>query len=249
MSYKSKKNTTNTHSNSNSKTKPLNNNYPKNFLHKFPIDVTTQTSHKSHASSKPVPHSRCTINRKTQLPSQTQESLQHSTWQKRNPISNIKATAPYNEFNSFYSESSTDEIFNELTMILKSESQLDIITHPTDYKIRGRKFIKNIQCEFQIQMFYTTSKHKQYPNHILVEFQRRNGDGFVYQKFLNNIFIELQKTKIIKFTQFNVHSNGLSAQPITMDEQDEKTMQNDSRKMQLQMDYNTLKMLLNALFN
>eukprot|EP01083_Nonionella_stella_P204228 744676_1 len=232
MSHRSKNNRKNWHknkqtytNNNNRKTKNNNSNTNKN---------TNDTNNKnnqiscdrSHASSMPIPHSRRILNkREGHLSSETQSSLEHSTWnrpQKRDGIENLKLGSPYNEYNSFFSESSPDQIFNELTLILKSEENLDINIHPTGYKIRGRKFIENIMCEFQIEMFFTTSQHKLYPNHILVEFQRRNGDGFVFQQFLNNIFTELQKTKIVKFSRFNTNSNCiLSPQPIQIHQNDE----------------------------
>jgi len=162
------------------------------------------------SSAMPVPSSRARRARRSGAHAkQTQQSMENSTWNqnKRNKIEDLKVGAPYDEWNSFFSQCSCDEILQELTLALKSQPNLDINVHPSGYKIRGRKFIDNFMIEFQIEMFYTTNKHKKYPNHILVEFQRRNGDGFVFQQFLHSIFKELQSTNLVSFSKFPINTS------------------------------------------
>lgn len=162
-------------------------------------------------SALPVPASKTRKSRKTgQQSRQIKDSIVDSTYNQtkfKNKIEDLKDGAPYNECNSFFSQCSCDEILRELTLALKSQPDLDINIHPSGYKIRGRKFINSFMIEFQIEMFYTTNKHKNYPNHILVEFQRRNGDGFVFQQFLHSIFKELQNTNLVTFSKFPVTAN------------------------------------------
>ena len=182
-------------------------------------------------SAMPIPSSRRNRARRSGLQSsQIQSSIEDSTWGqvRRDRIEDLKIGAPYNEWNSFFSSCSCDQIFQELTLALKSQQHMDINIHPSGYKIRGRKFINNTMCEFQIEMFYTTSKHKQYPNHILVEFQRRNGDGFVFQQFLHSIFKELQNTNLVSFSKFPITNNCyLSPKPLTSKRNDDNNNNDD----------------------
>eukprot|EP01083_Nonionella_stella_P064949 169778_1 len=207
-----------------------------------------------HGSAMPVPHSRSSIRRERGvLSEQIKSSMEASTYQRvqRDPIQHLRVGAPYNEYHSFFSTSSPDEILNELTLIFKSQpDDLDVNIHPTGYKIRGRKFINNIMCEFQVEMFYVTSKHNQYPNHILVEFQRRNGDGLVFQQFLNSIFTELNKTQIIKFTKFPTTRCDLSPKPLVTPlhgcEEEKKEYKSSQSEP---IDSDTLEILIAALFD
>ena len=154
-------------------------------------------------------------------------------------------------------------MFNELTLALKSQSDLDLEVHRSCYKIRGRQFIQNTMCEFQIELFRTTANHPTFPRHILVEFQRRNGDGFVFQQFLHSMFVELRKTKIIAHSQFPDHSTTVD----TVDDEEaeqkldsvltvHKTADHEhtdrgmsGHGVPLQIDDRTLEMLLGALFD
>jgi len=215
-----KKNTRNKHYHQQTNNSNNNNNSQQNRNRNRNRSNRSNDEQKQHGSILPVPHSRRTRNRQTRLLSQQiQSSIEDSTYRKnkkRDRIDDLKPDAPYNAFNSFFSQCSCDEIFNELTLALKCEENIDIDIHPSGYKIRGRKFINNIMCEFQIEMFYTTNKHQKWPNHILVEFQRRNGDGFVFQQFLHSIFKELRKTDIITFSKFpNTAYCHLSPKPLT----------------------------------
>jgi len=201
-------------------------------------------------------------------------SMADSTYRrtKRTPIDDLKPNAPYNEQTSFFSQCAVDEIFNELCMALKSEADLDLDIHRSCFKIRGRKFIENTMCEFQIEVFRTTSSHPTFPHHVLVEFQRRNGDGFVFQRFLHSIFTELRKTKIIAHSKF---PNTTSSSSLMMndgndgndsnDSVDDENAQNVEEQKQaiwtqngngsgsvsgcMQIDDRTLEMLLGALFD
>jgi len=180
---------------------------------------------------------------------------------KRTPIDDLKPNAPYNEQTSFFSQCAVDEIFNELVMALKSESDLDLDVHRSCYKIRGRKFIQNRMCEFQIEVFRTTPSHPTFPRHVLVEFQRRNGDGFVFQQFLHSMFGELRKTKIIAHSKFPnpassmlLNDGNVSVDDDDEDEDDEEQkqaicVQNVGGSGCLQIDDRTLETLLGALFD
>eukprot|EP00488_Nonionellina_sp_1-RS-2012_P001958 TRINITY_DN343_c0_g1_i2.p1 TRINITY_DN343_c0_g1~~TRINITY_DN343_c0_g1_i2.p1 ORF type:complete len:182 (-),score=39.01 TRINITY_DN343_c0_g1_i2:235-780(-) len=106
-------------------------------------------------------------------------------------------------------------------------------------------------------MFYVTNKHKQYANHILVEFQRRNGDGFVFGQFLNSIFNELSKTQIIQVSKFKepitIYPKPLIAPQTArkraeLKEEKEQKAQ-EKEKEGKQIDYDTLKVVISALFD
>mmetsp|Transcript_50981 Transcript_50981/g.81194 ORF Transcript_50981/g.81194 Transcript_50981/m.81194 type:complete len:427 (+) Transcript_50981:114-1394(+) len=236
--------------------------------------------HHRHGSAMSVPSSRRNVARRTGVHSQQiKSSMEASTWNqtpRRGKIENLKFGAPYNAWNSFFSESSCDEILHELMLALKCQTDLDINVHATGYKIRGRKFAHNMMCEFQIEMFYTSQQHPTYPRHILVEFQRKNGDGFVFQQFVHEIFTELRKTKLIKGTKYppgdTCHLSPVPLQqPQTVhddldnDDQREELKENDTHSTSTahvqhttathsahasreRIDDSTLKMLIHALF-
>eukprot|EP01084_Bolivina_argentea_P030939 57287_1 len=157
-----------------------------------------------HGSALPIPGSKTKRNRQRgHLTKEIKKAFEADSFPtKREKIRDLTNDAPFDEWNSFYSQASEYEIFNNLNMSLKSQKYIDVEIHETDYKIRGRKFINNIMCEFQIEMFSTTNNHPKYPNHILVEFQRRNGDGFVFQQFLSSVFTDLRQAKIIAFSKY-----------------------------------------------
>ena len=73
-------------------------------------------------SAMPIPSSRRNRARRSGVQSQQiQQSIEDSTWNqtKRDRIEDLTVEAPYNEWNSFFSQCSCDEIFQELTLALK----------------------------------------------------------------------------------------------------------------------------------
>jgi len=203
-----------------------------------------------------VPQSRRRSNRQRGvLSKQMRASLADSTYgrSKRSPIDTLKPNAPFNAATSFLSQSPCDEIFNELVLALKCEADLDVDIHRNCYKIRGRKFLQNQMCEFQIELFRTTSAHQSFPDHIVVEFQRRNGDGFVFQRFMESMFCELRKTKIIAHSEFpaaapSTHSAAKSPHALSPGH-DAEEKQNHSELFGQHGHCDTLRVLLSALFD
>mmetsp|Transcript_23920 Transcript_23920/g.38420 ORF Transcript_23920/g.38420 Transcript_23920/m.38420 type:complete len:437 (+) Transcript_23920:81-1391(+) len=249
---------------------------PSNMPPSQPPHTHTHSHHhrrrlSGHGSAMPVPTTRRHRARRSGIHAQQiQQSLYESSFRRptNGSIERLKHGAPFNAWHSFFSASSCDEIFHELTLALKSQPDLDITMHASGYKIRGRKFIRNIMCEFQIEMFDTTSSHPHYPNHILVEFQRRNGDGFVFEQFLHEMFTELAKTKLIVATKYMQSPPNLSPPtPLSEFEEEEDAADaaaeaeeklNDNEEYKTSstthwhsssMDEHTLRMLLSTLFD
>ena len=117
-------------------------------------------------------------------------------------------------------------------------------------------------CEFQIEMFRASSSHKEWPHHILVEFTKRNGDGFVFHRLLNDIFSSLEKTNIVSFCHYSASKDcHLSPQPMNgiMQQQNDSQFECEEEKKEShttkkytnegKWDMKTMKMIIDALFD
>jgi len=54
-------------------------------------------------------------------------------------------------------------------------------------------------CIFMIHIFKTSEQHR-YPGHILLEFQRRQGDAFVFQRLYRLVVDELKSQGLVQFS-------------------------------------------------
>merc|ERR1712228_11491 len=89
----------------------------------------------NYRKNAPVPQSRTKRDRKKGvLSKQIRDSLQDSTWNrvKREKLDTLKDDTPYS-LNSFFSNCSCDQIFNELALFFKGENNLDLSIHPNKY--------------------------------------------------------------------------------------------------------------------
>ena len=124
--------------------------------------------------------------------------------------------------------------------------------------MKGRKFLNHTMCEFQIEMFRASASHKEWPHHILVEFTKRNGDGFVFQHLLDAIFKGLEKTNIVSFCTYSASSKcHLSPSPMhvfgtandAQFENEEKKETETAHTNKKRIDTKTLKLIIDALFD
>lgn len=159
-----------------------------------------------------IPKSKSKRNVQQNLAKQLNQVVKDDTFaktgNKSNDANNIPLLEePINELTSFFSNGTLEEILTILHVALKDQNDVDIEFHPTDYRIRGRKFSNHIMAEFQIEIFQTEDNHPLYPSHIVVEFQRRSGDGIVFQQFLNQIMRHFNQARLVVYSQYNNNDN------------------------------------------
>lgn len=90
-------------------------------------------------------------------------------WRTKNQSQIPFISEPFNEWNTFYSQCSSLQIFKHLHLALDILPNVDYEIHDREYKICGRQCINHLMCDFQIELFRTRNSHLSFPDHILIE--------------------------------------------------------------------------------
>jgi len=85
-----------------------------------------------------------------------------------------------------------------LDSIIKQMTQTQYEINQRNFKVRGVAVVEDRVVKFVINMFATGQKHQR-PNHILLEFQRRDGDAWAFQVFYRSIVNQLKQKNLVHY--------------------------------------------------
>lgn len=107
-------------------------------------------------------------------------------------------TPCYARNTSVVSESSPDDLLKGIASALSElpDAEFNI---KRAYKCAGKYFWEEKLCEFMIHFFRTPAEHA-HPNCILIEFQRRSGDAFAFQRLYRATVDSLKGNELVHYT-------------------------------------------------
>lgn len=109
-----------------------------------------------------------------------------------------KLKAPYAHRSSVISNANPKHILEAIGRFLNAQTDCEFTIKKRNYKCSGKFFHQDRLCVFMIHMFLTPEDHI-HPNATVVEFQRRSGDVFSFQRIYRTAVAYLAAQKLIHF--------------------------------------------------
>lgn len=129
----------------------------------------------------------------------------------------------FNYNTSVISMTDKDALLDAIDTVLKGVDDCEHRVRRRNYKISGRYFWEDKMCAFMIHFFKTPEGCKMIPEEnshqpcILLEFQRRQGDAFAFQRIYRRIVSRLRSAPNGSLIHFN--GNPFDADPYTLPEE------------------------------
>lgn len=107
----------------------------------------------------------------------------------------------YNRNTSVVSTAPPQQVIQEIGKMLGAIPDCEVNFKPQNHKCSGSFFHQDRLCTFMIQMFVVPANHRSLaPGTTLIEFQRRSGDVFAFQRVYRLVVADLEKQNLVHYS-------------------------------------------------